>query len=90
MATKKVTTKRTKKMSEAEQIALYEKVKENTEETPLGDLLSQMGRLVTTEKHQADVYALVDKFHSMTEEMPSNHVAAAVSYLPGSQSMPAM
>ena len=65
------------KISRRRQEILFESIKQDVADEPLGSLLQQMDRLVKGTRHQAAVAAIVKQFNESTEEMPSNYVALA-------------
>jgi hypothetical protein len=75
--TKRKANNKGPKLSKKRQEALFEAIKQDVSEEPLGNLLTQMNRLVKRAEHQAEVSAIVERFNKSTVDMPSNFVALA-------------
>ena len=77
-----------RRMSKRDQEKMADKIMSAVSEQTIGELIGQMGTLIIRRDHLKQVHALVDRFHGLTEEIPSNFVAlAAVIFAQQSVSM---
>lgn len=66
-----------RRMSKRDQEKIANKIMTTVSEQKLGVLIEQMGTLILRRVHLKQVNTLLDQFHGLTEEIPSNFVALA-------------